>query len=117
MTTESLIFDALKTLASNRIYPDLAPIGTVRPYVTFQQVGGQSVNFIDPTIPDKSNGRFQLNVWADTRAAAALLAKQVEAALRSAAVLQTTVLGQPVSSYEADTLLFGSMQDFSFWTT
>lgn len=118
MTTESIIFDTLKTLVSNRVYPDLAPLGVGRPFITFQQVGGQSINFLDAaTTPSKSNGRYQVNVWADTRAAAALLIKQVETALRAATTLQTTVLAQPVASYEPDTTLYGARQDFSFWTT
>ena len=115
MTAEASIFNALQTLVANRVYPDVAPIGTVRPYATFQQVGGQSVNFLDSAVPNKANSRFQINVWADTRAAAALLAGQVEQALRTAAALQTTVMGQPVATYELDTLLFGSRQDFSVW--
>lgn len=116
MTTELLIFDALKTLVSNRVYFDIAPIGTARPYLTCQQVGGASVNFIDSTAPSKSNARFQINVWADNRLAAAALAKQVETAMRGASALQTTVLGQPVATYEPDTLLFGTRQDFSLWS-
>lgn len=116
MTVEASIYSALKTLVSNRVYPDVAPLGTVRPYATYQQAGGASVNFVDQAIPDKSNARMQINVWADTRSAASLLIKQVEQALRSATALQTTVLGQPVATYEADTLLYGARQDFSFWT-
>lgn len=116
MTTESLIFDALKTLVTNRVYPDIAPLGAVRPFLTYQQVGGESVNFMESTTPSKSNGRFQINVWADTRSAAALLAKQVTAAIRGTAALQATVLGEPVATYEEDTKLFGTRQDFSVWT-
>lgn len=115
MTVEASLFGVLGPLVANRVYPDVAPIGTVRPYATFQQVGGQSVNFIDTAIPSKANARFQINVWADTRAAAALLAGQVEQAMRTAATMQTTVMGQPVATHEPDTLLFGTRQDFSVW--
>lgn len=114
MSIESQIFDSLKTLVSNRCYPDIAPELTTRPYITYQQVGGEGINFIDSTIPSKKNARFQINVWADTRASAATLASQVEDALRASA-LQTTVLGAPVASYDPDTGLRGSRQDFSFW--
>lgn len=116
MTVETTLFLAVNTLFSNRIYQDVAPLGVARPYMTYQQVGGQSINFVDQAIPDKSNARFQINIWATTRPAAALLAKQVEQALRSATALQTTVLGQPVATHEPDTLLYGARQDFSFWT-
>ena len=117
MTAESLIFDALKTLVADRVYFDVAPIKTTRPYLTCQQVGGQSVNFLDSASPSKRNARFQINVWAVSRISAALLAGQVEGAMRAASALQTTVLGQPVSTYEPDTLLFGTRQDFSVWTS
>ena len=115
MTAESLLYNAIKGLVANRVYFDVAPLGTVRPYLTCQQVGGASINFIDQAIPSKRNARFQINVWADTRAAAALLAGQVEDAMRAATALQTTVLGQPVATYEADPMLFGTRQDFSVW--
>lgn len=115
MSVETVLFDTLKTLVSNRVYPDVAPDLTARPYITYQQVGGQGVNFIDPTVPSKKNARFQVNVWADTRSAAATLAGQIEGALRAAASLQTTVLGALVASYESDTKLRSTRQDFSFW--
>lgn len=114
MTIESTIYTALKTLVSNRVYPDVATFGAATPFITYQQVGGTSVNFIDQTTPSKSNARFQINVWASTRSAAAALALQAEQALRGAA-LQTTVLSQPVATYEVDTQLYGTRQDFSFW--
>ena len=62
MTVESMLFDALKGLVSNRVFPDIAPDLTPRPYITYQQVGGVAVNFLDPTIPSKANGRIQVNV-------------------------------------------------------
>jgi hypothetical protein len=115
MTVEASIYTALKTLVANRVYPDVAPFGAVKPFITYQQVGGTAVNFIDQSTPSKSNARFQVNVWADTRSAAALLSHQVEQALRTASGMQTTVLGQPVATYEVDTTLYGTRQDFSFW--
>lgn len=115
MTTESLLNDALKTLVSNRIYPDVAPENTTRPYITYQQVGGESANFVDVTVPSKKNSRFQVNAWADTRTAAAALAIQIEDTLRVVAALQTTVLSAPVATYDPDTKYKGTRQDFSFW--
>lgn len=115
MSIESQIFDALKGLVANRCYPDIAPELTARPYLTFQQVGGSAANFVDVTVPTKKNSRFQVNVWADTRAAAAALAIQVEDALRVVTALQTTVLSAPVATYDPDTKYRGTRQDFSFW--
>lgn len=115
MTVEAEIFSALKGLVANRVYPDVAPDLTPRPYIVYQQVGGVAVNFVEPAVPNKKAGRFQVSVWADTRAQAATLARQVEDTLRLVPELQTTVLGAPVSAYEADTKLRGTHQDFSFW--
>lgn len=115
MTIEADLFNALKTLVSNRVYPDIAPVSTVKPYITYQQVGGQGVNFMDPLAPSKKNARFQINVWATTRNAVSVLSRQVEDALRTTTGLQTTVLAAPVATYEAETELYGTRQDFSFW--
>ena len=117
MSVESEIFDALKGLVANRVYPDVAPEVVTKPYIVYQQVGGSAVNFVDPTVPSKKNGRFQISVWGETRGSVSTLARQVENALRATASLQTTVLGAPVASYEVDTKLRGSRQDFGFWFT
>lgn len=115
MSVESIIFDTLKGLVGNRVYPDIAPDIVTKPFIVYQQVGGASVNFIDATVPSKKNGRFQVAIWGETRSSVSSLAIQVEDAMRVATSLQTTVIGAPVSVYEADTKLRGSMQDFSVW--
>ena len=97
------------------MYPDLAPEKTPCPYITYQQVGGEVVNFLDSTIPEKSRARFQVNVWGDTRAQVAALAKAVEDAMRGATSLQPFVENAPMTVYEQDTKLRGSIQEFSVW--
>lgn len=117
MSVEGLIFTTLRTLVSDRVYPDLAPQDvTALPRITYQQVGGQAVNFLEAALPDKRNGRFQVNVWAATRLQASSLARQAAAALKTEAALNTTILGELVAVYEPDTRLYGTLQDFSFWT-
>lgn len=117
MSLETALFDALKGLVSNRVYPDVAPEGAARPYITYQQVGGAGVNFLDPTVPSKKNARIQVNVWADTRMAAGDLSRQVEDALRTTVALQTTVLSAAVALHEPETKLRGTRQDFSVWSS
>lgn len=114
MTVEELIHTALSPLVSSRVIADLALEGTPLPYITYQQVGGEAINFIDPTNPNKSNGRFQISVWATNRTECARIARQAEAELRQAP-LQTTVLGAMTAIYEPQTKIHGSQQDFSFW--
>lgn len=115
MSIESEVYNALKGLVANRVFPDVAPLGTARPFLTYQGVGGGVVNFLDPTIPSKKNKRMQINVWADSRTAAASLAEQVEDVMRTVTVLQPTVLGAAISTFEPDTKLYGCTQDFSLW--
>lgn len=116
MTTESLIFDALKGLVSDRVYPDQAPDKCAKPYIVYQQVGGIGVNFLDPTIPSKKNARMQLSVWGSSRESVVALARSVEDALRAVTTLQPTVLSAPIADYDSQTKLYGTHQDFSVWS-
>lgn len=116
MSVESSIYAALKDLVGNRVYRDIAPpTVTDLPRITFQQIGGAAVNFVDQTAPSMKNGRFQVNSWHNRRDDAMALARQVEDTLRAYTALQTTVLGAPLAVYEQETKLFGAIQDFSFW--
>lgn len=118
MSIENDIFAALKSLVSNRVYRLVAPDDVVDlPRITFQQVGGQPVNFLGTEDPGKKNGRFQVNCWAASADAATVLARQVEDTLRAATALQTVIEGAPIAVYEPDTQLYGTHQDFSFWFT
>jgi hypothetical protein len=121
VSVESSIYTALKNLVSNRVYRDVAPqTVTTLPRITFQQVGGQAINFFEGSTPDKKNARVQINVWHSRRDDAMSLMRDVEDTLRAATGLQTTVLGAAVSTIELDAIgpgqhLYGAMQDFSFW--
>ena len=115
MTIEASIYSTLTSLVSGRVYPDIAPENVTKPYITYQQVGGQSVNFTDPTVPSLKNGRWQINCWATTRTAAAALSRSVEDTIRAASALRPTVISAPVAGHEPETGLYGTRQDFSFW--
>lgn len=115
MTIESLLFDALKNLVSSRVYPEVAPDKCPRPYIVYQQVGGASTNFMDPTLPSQKNARMQISVWHDTRIDASALGRAVEDTLRVVTALQPTVLGALKAAYDSETKLYGTHQDFSLW--
>lgn len=117
MTVESDIFDTLKTLVSNRVFPDVAPWNTTRPYITYQQVGGRVIKPIDRVVPDKQNGLFQVNCWADTRMGASSLALQVESALTTSTAFACKPEGAPIANHEPDLDRYGTMQDFSIWSS
>lgn len=117
-TAEAIVFGALKSLVANgdgtyRCYPDVGPDSVTTPYITFQQVGGQSPNALTG-VTDIQNSRMQVNVWAATRIAAVDLMQSVIAALTTDSIRGVTI-GAPVSTYEPDTKLFGSRQDVSIW--
>jgi hypothetical protein len=118
MSIEGQLFSVLSPLAAGRVYPDVAPQNVLLlPRITYQQVGGDAVNFLDQdTLPSKRNARFQVNGWAATRLAAAQLSHDIEDALRAVPALQATVLGAPVAVFEPDTKLYGTHQDFSLWS-
>ncbi len=113
MTVESTLFAAVSPLVGARMFPDVAPEGTARPYITYQQVGGRVFLYVEGTLPDAKNGRIQFDVWADTRIAANALALQVEGVLVAIPTLQVEPLSAYVCTHEKDTGLYGTMQDFS----
>ncbi|SDR19077.1 Protein of unknown function [Paraburkholderia fungorum] len=112
-SAESVTAGAIKALAGGRVYPDVAPATVAKPYIVYQSVGG-----VDETTFDGAdtlqNSRMQVAVWSTTRAEAATIIQQVRAAL-TAAPVNGTPIGAPVSVYEDDTKLYGSRQDYSIW--
>jgi len=117
MSVESDLYNTLKGLVANRCYPDFAPLGTVRPFITFEQTGGESLYFIDGSLPDKKHGRFEIGVYADTRAACAALALQVETTLAAATVFQASAIHAPISDYSDEVKIYSSTQNFSVFST
>ncbi len=113
MTVESAIFDTLKTLVSNRCFPDFAPLGTTRPFITFEQTGGETYALLDGSLPNKKHGRFEIGVYADTRASCASIALQVEAAMAAATAFQSTAIHAPISDFASDVRIYSSTQNFS----
>jgi hypothetical protein len=116
MTVETLLFNALKGLVSNRVYPDEAPEGVVAPYIIYQQVGGNSTNYRDGSAPALKNCRMQITVWSKTRAEASSLMESAESALRVTTSLNAEALTEKMSDNDPITKLRGARQDFSFWT-
>lgn len=117
-TLEETLYARISPLCA-RVYPDVAPLDTVRPYVTWQQVGGTSPIFTDNTLPSKRNAEMQINVWGDTRASVTALAQQIEAALCATptADFVASPIGAHRADYDHDNMIFGTIQDFTLWNT
>lgn len=116
MIPEEHVRDALTDLVGGRVFPDFAPAETALPFITFQAVGGEPVNFLSGDAPGKTNTRMQVNVWAEDRFSAAQLGAQIEAAMRSVAGLQVEVVTGRVSTFDEDTGYRGTRQDYSIWS-
>ncbi len=114
MSLESDLYTLLAAQCS-RVYPDVGPQNTARPYVTYQQIGGASPAYLERTVVDRRNALMQVNVWADTRLAANTLALAIESALTQATTLQATASGALLALHEPDTGLYGCIQRFSIW--
>jgi hypothetical protein len=112
MTMEATLFNALKVICP-RAYPDIAPTSTVRPYVTFQQIGGDVLNPLDNSAPGKRNAVMQINVWSNTRAEAVALMDQIEDSLRTALVARPEAA--KFNDYDNDMLVYSSQQEFRYW--
>lgn len=114
MTLESKLVTILKTV-SPRTFVDFAPVATERPYITFQQIGGSVIRPLANEVPGKENAEMQINVWADTGAAAKAAIKMIEAALIQASVFQARPVAAAASDFDADMERYCSRQDFTIW--
>lgn len=117
MALEADLVACLGALVGGRVFPDVAPIDTPRPYVTYQQVGGDAVSFDDATVSDAENALVQINVWASTRLQANSIARQVQSALitSSAFTARPTVAFRNLLQEDIEPVLYGTLQDFSIW--
>lgn len=114
MTIEAGLFSAISAVCP-RVFPDVAPVTTVRPYVTYQQIGGKAVNFMGREVPNKRNARIQVNVWADTRAGSVSTMQAIEDAIRMSTLFQGEPESAMTADYDPDMLVYGSRQDFTIW--
>jgi hypothetical protein len=109
---EAIVCALLEPLVDSRAFPDKAPEGVARPYATYQQVGGDPLQFLDPTLPSKKNARVRVNFWAETRLEASAKGRAAEDAFLLA---NHTKLTGMTALHDDDTDLYGTTQDFSVW--
>lgn len=114
MSMESDLIDVLLAVCPHT-FPDVAPLGAVTPYATWQGLGGATIYYTDNTPIDKRNPYLHVSVWSKDRIEALTLIRQIEAALASSPAFIATPDGEPMSTYEPDTKLYGSIQRFDVW--
>jgi hypothetical protein len=97
------------------VFPDVAPSGTAKPFIAWQALGGESLRFLDNAAPDKRNTYMQVSVYSVTRLEALNLIRAAEAALCASHAFIVKPQGEPISTYEEDTTLYGAIQRYSIW--
>lgn len=114
MSLETDLYVTLSAICP-RVYPDAAPNGTARPYITWQQLGGSLISPMANVVADKRCAFIQVNVWSSTRAEANTMALQIEQTLTESSVFIARAQGAFIATYDEDTELRGTIQDFTIW--
>lgn len=116
MSVEAKLTAVLMTIVP-RTYPDVAPVSTPRPYLTYQHIGGVPWRFLDGAAADRRHSMIQVNVWADSRQQALALMRNVEDAVCNSPDFVAQPDSEPVGDVEDidGRMLYGCMQDFSIW--
>lgn len=114
MSFESNLNTLLKTLCP-RVAPVKVELGTAKPYVTWQPLGGESLRFLDNTAADQRNIFLQVNVWSYTLAESMTLIRQIEDTLCESTLFTASPEGELMSVFEGDTNLHGCVQRFSIY--
>lgn len=113
MSLETDLMSILLTVCP-RVHVGTAPYGTQMPYVTWQHIGGDPLDFLDNTVADKRNAQIQVNTWAGTPLQAFSLIQAIEAALRaSVPIFIARPLSEPIGAYGDGDTLPGYLQSYS----
>lgn len=110
--------DAVLLTQCPRVFAGTAAYDTPRPYVTWQQIGGQAPVYMEGALPDQRCAWIQINVWGNSFLEAKVLMLQIEEAL----VTSTALQARPQSAF-SDAINDdpgespGVMQDFEIWAT
>lgn len=86
MTVEAAIYalmmasSEISGAADDRIYPLVAPDCVATPYITYQRISGERWNSLAGSV-GKAQPRIQIDVWAETYAAAKQLGDAIRRAL------------------------------------
>lgn len=114
MSMESDLVTLLKTVCA-RVFPDVAPSGTAVPYVTWQDIGGEVIRFLDKGNGGKRITLVQVNIWSASRSEALAMIRQIEDALMASAAFQCKPEGESMSMCETESepWKYGCIQRFS----
>lgn len=112
MTIETTLMSTLLSKCP-RVFVGAAPFGTAMPYVTWQHIGGDLLDYLDNTVAATRNAQIQVNTWAATPLQAFTLLQQIEAALRAEPSLLAKPLSEPIGAYAEVDDISGYLQTYS----
>lgn len=96
-----------------RVHVGTAPESTVKPYVTWQHVGGESLRYVDNTAAAQRKPDIQVNTWGETPLQAFSLSLDIEEALCAAAGFVAKPHSEPIGAYDDANVASGYLQTFT----
>lgn len=114
MSFEATITARLRALCGGRAWPDLRlpTVDQALPFVTWQQVGGDALWFLEGGHPGARVPRIMVHVWGSSRLTVNELMRAIEVDLLGPP-LRANAIGALTALYEPVQKLFGARQDFS----
>lgn len=120
---QSAIFSTLgqnagvSAVAGARIYPDIAPPQTTRPFIVWQEVSLAKQNDMSGSVETGGldNYRVQVTCYAERGTASRELDILVRSAMQGASAFKSLHVDARSLPFEIDTKLFGMQSDFSVW--
>ncbi len=110
--SDSIVFDALRALVSNRCYPLVMPQNPTYPAIVYSRISSNPENVLEggSTIDQV---RIQIDCYATTYGSAKSLAEQVRTAMEQASFKGT--LQFDFDDYEPDVKVYRVVQDYYIW--
>jgi len=113
MTIATDIVATLGAVFAGRLFPSVAPAGTVAPYAVFQMISGVPSTYTTGQ-GNLTNARMQVDIFARDKMIVDALATQAKSAMNVAALFKSVCVNS-MDIYEEPAQFFRVMLDFSIW--
>lgn len=105
-------FVAVLQACCPRVFPGSAPPTAPRPFVTWEQIGGDPARYVDNAPMAKRLAQLQVDTWAATKTEATQLAREIEDALCAATVITARPVAGQSGRQEEYVDAYGVTQEF-----
>jgi hypothetical protein len=117
MNAEPIVLAALDSVfapGAEKVFPNTVPADIAPPYAVYAVVGSAPENTLAQGV-SIDNDRYQVDVYAKTKAEVLTLARAVRAAMLSIAWPVSVIFLSRTDVYEADVKLHRALCEFSVW--